>query len=111
MAAPPEERELRLAWVEIGRAAPENDCWVAWMAVEGSGMALYRCLTSTAGTALLTIDFQRRGSPQTQRLHSGQCQLASGIQDCGASIAGLLDQADRVIRLALVEGARQPRVA
>ena len=55
------EGEGLLAWIEIGRAAPENEAWVAWIALENADTTLYRCLISAGETALVTIDLQRNG--------------------------------------------------
>jgi hypothetical protein len=110
MATTPMGGEL-LLWVEIGRAAPGNEPWAAWIAENGPDTTLYRCLILVAGTAFVTIDLQRGGSAQMQRLHAGQCALPPERQAGQASIAGLLEGADRATRHALHKGCGASRAA
>jgi len=111
MAVTPMEGDPPPPWTEIGRAAPGNEPWVAWVKQEDPDLTLYRCLILAAGTALVTIDLQRKRAPQMQRLHAGQCPLPPDDQAGHACIAGLLDQADRAARNALSQRSRSPQAA
>jgi hypothetical protein len=101
MATTPTGNGPPLLWIEIGRAATGNEPWVAWVTREDPDLTFYRCLIVVAGTALVTVDLQRRRAGQMQRLHSGQCPLPQGGRDDRARVAGLLEGADRAIRHAL----------
>ena len=100
---PPGDGPL-LLWIEIGRAAPGNEPWVAWVTQEEPDLILYRCLIVVAGTALVTVDLQRRRAAQMQRLHSGQCPVPPDGRADHACVARLLEGADRAIRHALGGG-------
>jgi hypothetical protein len=90
-----------LPWLEIGRAAPGNEAWAAWVVRHGPDLTLYRCLTAVGDTAFVTIDIHGPGKTQTQRLHSGQCQLPREGHALEGSISGLLERADEAIRHAM----------
>lgn len=106
MATTPAEGEPLLLWTEIGRAAPGNEPWVAWVTREEPDLTLYRCLIVVAGAALVTVDLQRRRAAQMRRLHSGQCPVPPDGRAEQACVAGLLEGADRAIRHALGGGGR-----
>ena len=111
MAMTPMEEAPLLPWTEIGRAAPENEPWAAWIAQEHPDLTLYRCLILVDGTALVTIDVHRRGSAQTLRLHNGQCPVPRDRPAAPESLAGLLALADRAARHALAGGPGSSRAA
>lgn len=90
-----------LCWHEIGRAAPEDECWIVWVALEGCGSAFYRCLVAHCGAVLVTIDLHRPGAPQPRRVHSGQRSLPGDGEATAHCIRELLEDADRAARTAL----------
>lgn len=90
-----------LRWYEIGRAAPEDEYWVAWVALEGCGSTLYRCLITQDGAVLVTIDLHRPGTPQPRRVHSGQRSLPADGEAGARCIRELLEDADQAARTML----------
>lgn len=99
-----------LRWREIGRAAPEDACWVAWVALGGCGSIVYRCLVAHAGAALVTLDLHPPGAAQSRRVHSGQRDLPA--EDDAASarcIRELLEDADRAARSVLAPPGQGPQ--
>ena len=90
-----------LPWVEIGRSASGDLPWTAWIVQEPPDTVLYRCLVQADGSAFVTIDLQREGVAQIQRLHSSQYPLPRDRGATTASIALLLEDADQAARQAL----------
>jgi len=96
-----------LRWREIGRAAPEDEYWAVWVALDGCGSTFYRCLIAHRGAARVTIELHQPGATRPRRLHSGQRSLPADDEASARCIRELLEDADQAARTLLSPGGPQ----
>jgi hypothetical protein len=92
----------KLAWVEIGRAAPgEGAPWIVCIAPVGESGALYRTQIVDGPIVTITVDLiVHRGAP-VRRVHRATCQVPRDGDALDGPVKWLVGAADEAARTAL----------